>query len=152
MEKNTPCRVLRYLLVMISILMPAAFPALASDADRVIGLWATPENDRIEIYREQNHYFGRPLPFPGQPQRLDVNNPDPQLRGRPLAEIMILKDFKYSGGEWSGGTVYDPKNGKTYRCILRLQGERELLIHGYVGLPLFGRSEIWKRLNTDGID
>lgn len=133
-----------FTLIAVTVLTAISLAA-ASDRDRVLGIWSTPENDRIEIYRKSDRYFGKPVTHPGQPQRRDVNNPDPNLRQRSLAEVMILNDFKYDDGKWSDGTIYDPKNGKTYRCVMRLQGDHELLIRGYVGITLFGRSEIWKR-------
>ena len=44
------------------------------------------------------------------------------------------------------GTVLDPENGVTYRCEATLgSGGQRLELHGYVGLPIFGRSELWSR-------
>jgi len=48
-------------------------------------------------------------------------------------------------GEWSGGTIYDPNNGKTYSCKLKLTGPDTLKVRGYIGISLIGRSETWKR-------
>ncbi len=143
----------RLALVALFLLLTAAQAAsegdrvaqASSEGDRLIGIWVTPEQDRIEIFRKDGRYHGRPFVRPGQPQRLDVNNADQSLRRRSLAEVMILEDFTYDGNRWSGGTIYDPKNGKTYRCVIGLEGERELQIRGYVGIPLFGRTEVWRR-------
>ena len=44
------------------------------------------------------------------------------------------------------GTVLDPEEGKVYRCVVTLESDgRRLVIRGYVGLPLFGRTEAWTR-------
>jgi uncharacterized protein (DUF2147 family) len=135
---------LSLVIVALALLLTAAAQA-ASGGDRLVGIWVTPERDRIEIFRRDGRYHGRPSVRPGAPQRLDANNPDPSLRGRSLAEVMILENFTYDDDKWTGGTIYDPKNGKTYRCVIGLEGERELQIRGYVGIPLFGRTEVWQR-------
>lgn len=128
------------------LLMALVFPAqAASEGDRLLGIWITPEKDRIQIYKTGEHYFGKPAVQHGQAQRLDVNNPDPAKRGRSLADVLILENFVYEDGEWSRGKIYDPKNGKTYSCLIRLKGENEIVIRGYVGISLFGRSETWTR-------
>lgn len=46
---------------------------------------------------------------------------------------------------YDGGVVLDPSNGKEYRCRLRLQADGQLEVRGFVGLPLFGRSQVWRR-------
>jgi uncharacterized protein (DUF2147 family) len=59
--------------------------------------------------------------------------------------LTILKDFTTSGdGTWTG-QIYDRENGKTYRCRMRELSADELEIHPYVGIPLFGQTQIWHR-------
>lgn len=121
-------------------------PVWAGDGgDLLLGDWVTSENDRIRVYKQGEYFFGKPAPYPWQEPRLDVNNPDPALRTRILSDALILENFRYEAGKWVGGTAYDPNNGKTYRCEIRLQGDRELALRGYVGIPLFGRTEVWRR-------
>lgn len=113
--------------------------------DVLVGDWVTPNNDRIRIFKQGDRFFGKPAPYPWQKPRKDVNNPDPGLRNRSLAEALILENFRFEGGKWIEGTAYDPDNGKTYRCEIRPQGDREIALRGYVGVPLFGRTEVWRR-------
>ncbi len=47
-----------------------------------------------------------------------------------------------------GGTIYDPGSGTTYWCRLTLDGDR-LLLRGYVGVPLFGRTTAWIRVGAE---
>jgi uncharacterized protein (DUF2147 family) len=137
------------LFLMLTAMIPAfSLVHAAAEGDRLIGIWITPEKDRIRIYRTGDRYYGKPIAHPGQSRRLDVNNPEPRLRNRSLADVMILENFIYDNDKWSDGTVYDPKNGKTYRCVIRFRGDREIMIRGYVGIPLFGRSEVWKRVDA----
>jgi uncharacterized protein (DUF2147 family) len=50
------------------------------------------------------------------------------------------------GAEWKGGWILDPNNGKTYRCSIKMTGEDEITVRGFIGISLIGRSETWKRL------
>jgi uncharacterized protein (DUF2147 family) len=57
--------------------------------------------------------------------------------------LLILKAFKKTGdGEYEDGTIYDPKNGKTYSCTMKLK-DNVLDVHGYIMISLIGRSEKW---------
>ena len=85
-------------------------------------------------------------PETGKP-KVDKNNPDEKLRSTPLRGYRILKDFVYTDeDEWSEGTIYDPENGNTYSCTIKMTDENTLDIRGYIGVSALGRTDIWKRL------
>jgi uncharacterized protein (DUF2147 family) len=68
------------------------------------------------------------------------------MRKNPIKGNRILKDFIYKGKlEWGDGTIYDPKNGKTYRCVINMKDDNTIDIRGYVGIKTFGRTDTWKR-------
>lgn len=82
----------------------------------------------------------------GEP-RIDKLNPDSSLRERLLENMLILIDFEYKGnGEWEKGEVYDPDSGKTYSGSIQSTGPNVLKMRGYVGIKLFGRTELWTRV------
>ncbi len=86
-----------------------------------------------------------PLDPRGKPKR-DVHNADPALRDRPICGLQMLSGFAADDADaWAGGVIYDPQGGKIYSATLRLQPDGTLRVRGYVGIPLFGRSEIWTR-------
>jgi uncharacterized protein (DUF2147 family) len=59
----------------------------------------------------------------------------------------MLKDFVYQEkSEWSEGTIYDPLNGSTYSCTIKMTDPNTLEIRGYIGVSAFGRTDVWKRL------
>lgn len=77
--------------------------------------------------------------------RTDTNNPDPSLRNRPLCGVRIGDGFAEVDPQHArGGHLYDPKNGRTYRGQMTAEGNL-LHLRGYVGLPIFGRTETWVR-------
>lgn len=121
----------------------------AADKTMILGNWINEAGDGIiAISLEQTEYVGVIIgtPNPENNGRKDINNPDPKLQDRLLEGIKILNGFRYTEENlWSGGTIYDPNNGKTYKCKLSMNDDGTLNVRGYVGVSLFGRTEIWKR-------
>lgn len=69
------------------------------------------------------------------------------LKDKPLVGLQVLWGFHADGGQWSGGEVLDPETGRIYRAYLALEdGGKKLRLHGYFGIPLFGRTEHWVRV------
>lgn len=83
---------------------------------------------------------------PDEGPRLDEFNPDPELRSRSLLGITILHGFEYSTEQvWKGGTIYDPNSGNTYKSTITLIDRNTIKVRGYLGLSIFGRSDVWIR-------
>lgn len=124
------------------------------EGDQLVGVWE-PSNGRakVKIERIGNKYYGKivwlkePIdPETGEP-KTDKNNPDEKMRSVPLRGYRMLKDFVYVGdGVWEEGTIYDPLNGSTYSCTIKMSDENTLDIRGYIGVSTFGRTDVWKRL------
>jgi uncharacterized protein (DUF2147 family) len=120
--------------------------------DAVLGRWLTEDREGVvEMFRCENALCGRlvwlkkPRDARGQVP-VDAHNPTPALRNRPICGLVILGGFRPSGpGAWSDGWVYDPESGKTYHAELALEGGDRLKLRGYVGIPLFGASQVWTR-------
>ncbi len=80
----------------------------------------------------------------------DRYNPDPALRDRAVVGLEVLRGLGTDGENvWSGGTIYDPASGNTYRCTLRVEGENRLRLRGYLGIPLIGRTTTWIRVGAE---
>ncbi len=59
-----------------------------------------------------------------------------------------LKQTADDSSKWEGGSILDPLNGKTYRCYVEAMDKGEKLkVRGYIGVPLFGRSQTWLRVS-----
>jgi len=120
--------------------------ARADDAAerQILGKWLTQDKDGvIQISRSASGRLeGRIVGGEGA----DDKNPDPALRGRPLNGAVILQGFRYAGdGRWADGTIYDPDNGKTYKCNMQLKDADTLSVRGYIGVSLFGQDQLWTR-------
>ena len=70
------------------------------------------------------------------------------LKNQPVEGLQILTGLKSSGtNQWSDGKLIDPESGKTYSGKLTLSDNgQSLQLRGYVGSPVFGRSQTWQRL------
>lgn len=65
---------------------------------------------------------------------------------QPYEGLEIIWGFKKEKeGKWVGGEILDPENGKIYRCKMTTDGPDLLDVRGYIGTPLFGRTQTWKR-------
>lgn len=112
----------------------------------ILGQWLSQKKDsRILIYKQGAAYFGKIIWGTGGSPK-DEKNPNPALRNRDVVGAVILNDFTFDGnGTWQNGTIYDPREGKTYSCKITLKDPEHLNIRGYVGVSLFGRTEVWTK-------
>ncbi|MEX2015417.1 MAG: DUF2147 domain-containing protein [Candidatus Hydrogenedentales bacterium] len=163
------------MLIACLIAMAEVAAAQSAPADAIVGKWFTADNEAIvEIYSTQSRdgetrYDGRivwlaePLveeghEEAGQPKR-DIYNPDEGQRDQPIIGLVILNDFKYNTKKdrWDSGTIYDPNNGETYKCVIKrvapsdAESAERIEVRGYVGIRLIGRTTVWTRV-PDGED
>jgi uncharacterized protein (DUF2147 family) len=116
-------------------------------ADGIVGEWLSAKKDgRIQIYRQGATYVGK-IVWGKDGSSKDTKNPNPALRNRDIIGSVILSGFTHKGdNSWEDGSVYDPNEGKTYSCKIVLKNPSTLSLRGYIGLSLFGRTEVWSRV------
>lgn len=70
-------------------------------------------------------------------------------KDKPVLGMTIVEGIRRNAEQadlFDGGHILDPNNGKVYRSQLRLtEGGRKLEVRGYIGVPLFGRTQTWVR-------
>lgn len=121
--------------------------------DKIIGVWEVGSGKaRVKIFSYGNKFGGKIvwLKEPNYPEggaKVDRNNPDESLRTKPLLGYTNLTGFEAKGdGKYEGGTIYDPENGSTYNCVITMTDDNTLEVRGYIGVSLFGRTDVWKRV------
>ena len=79
---------------------------------------------------------------------LDSNNKNKSLRQRSLVGINLISDFVYKEGalKLSGGKIYDPGRGRTFKANMYLLQNGNLKVEGCL-LRMCGHEE-WKPLNV----
>lgn len=141
---------IRFLLITVSVLLLST--VVKAQTDKIEGLWYNDiKSGKILITRDNNGKFNGKVVWLKEPlkngkPKLDELNEDPKLRSRPRLGLQVLSNFEKDGdNKYIGGTIYDPVNGKTYSCKITYKG-KILDIRGYVGIPLFGRTTTWSRV------
>ena len=67
-------------------------------------------------------------------------------KDQPIVGMVFMSGLKKDGDEYSGGEILDPGSGKVYKSKVKLvDGGKKLSVRGYVGMPVFGRSQVWVR-------
>jgi uncharacterized protein (DUF2147 family) len=70
-----------------------------------------------------------------------------ERKDQPIEGMVIMWNVTKDGDVWDGGKILDPKSGKIYSVKLSLtDGGQKLDVHGYIGISLLGRSQVWERM------
>jgi uncharacterized protein (DUF2147 family) len=136
----------KIILVIVAVTTMIITVFAQNNGDALKGEWFSAKKDsKFLIYKQENAYFGKIVWGTGS-QTKDEKNPDTKLRNRDVIGLIMLKDFVFDGKyTWKNGTIYDPREGKTYSCIITMKDNDRINVRGYVGISLFGRSEVWTR-------
>lgn len=146
---------MRNFIMAALVLTLAPVMALAQGASPV-GKWKTIDDETnaprslVEITEVNGELQGRILQIFQRPDE----KPDPvcdacegERKGKPVVGMTFLWGLKPDGSnEWASGSVLDPKNGKIYNAKATLtEGGQKLRLRGFIGSPIFGRTQIWLR-------
>jgi uncharacterized protein (DUF2147 family) len=145
-------KILLTLTLIVSTLLNSSIASEYKASD-IIGTWLSEKKDGvIKVSLNEGTFRGHLIAFKKDKVdlgkvSLDKNNPDEKLKTRKLRGIEMFWGFKFDDDEWSGGKIYDPISGKTYKSYMSLDGKDTLNLRGYVGIPLFGRTSVWTRID-----
>lgn len=119
----------------------------------ILGKWKTiddvtgKEKGIVEIYEKNNVFYARIIEiFEPEHKNKKCTLCCGDDKDQPFLGLIIIRGLKKDEGEYNGGKVLDPKNGKYYKCYIQLEETDKLKIRGYVGVPLFGRTQYWYRV------
>ena len=118
------------------------------------GLWKTIDDESgkpkalVRVYENNGYFEGRieKLLDPDDPVNPVCGECRDERRNKPILGMVILRNVKpgTNAGSSLNGEILDPENGNVYRARLTLKEDgRRLEIRGYVGIPLFGRTQTW---------
>jgi uncharacterized protein (DUF2147 family) len=122
--------------------MPVAALAAAEDA---IGTWKDTETGGITQVYNCGAGICIKVVTPSKDRAVDSNNPDPKLKGRSMAGVVIMNGAaKDTADRWKG-QVYNSEDGKTYTGYLEVKGKNEVKLEGCILGGLVCKSHVWKR-------
>ncbi|MEZ5727786.1 MAG: DUF2147 domain-containing protein [Burkholderiaceae bacterium] len=137
---------------LVGVLALMSAPVLAQPGSPV-GLWKNIDDETgkakalIRIEEKAGALVGRIVEIltPGKANAV-CGKCEGALKDKPVRGMQILQGLKKVEEWYEGGTILDPNNGKVYRSQLRLVDEgKRLEVRGFIGMPLFGRSQTWVR-------
>ena len=142
----------RFAYALLFVLLGAA--PVAAESPTLVGVWLhANQRIRLEIapcgdrlcgnlvwFKWPNDAQGRPL--------IDLENPDPALRTRPLLGLTVLRGLRRAGERsWEDGKIYNPDDGEDYNVTISIRDDGAALVRAYVLLPIFGQTQTWTRVH-----
>ncbi len=139
-------RTQRKFLSSLALFVFAVLPTIAAAADGVEGYWKTKDGAIVWVHPCGANECLRIVKLsPVVPERTDKKNPDKNQRTRPLCRLDIGTGFRRTdASRLTDGHLYDPESGWTYKGTVISKGD-ELTLRGFVGISIFGRTEVWHR-------
>lgn len=139
----------------VMLLLCVGSPALA-DPPSAAGTWQQIDDKTggvgaLVAIREEggawNGYIIKIFPDPGDPPNPICDNCKGAQRGRPVLGMRLIEGLHRNGAVYDGGTITDPSSGTAYNVSLTVSPDGNRLdVHGYVGVALLGRTQVWTRL------
>ena len=124
----------------------------SSFSQTILGKWTTIDDETgnkkavVEIFEEQGKLFGKIIEIlEADKKKQRCTKCEGADKDKPILGLTIIKGLIKNGSSYEGGEITDPKNGKIYRCKISLEGKDKLIVRGYLGISLFGRSQTWVR-------
>lgn len=116
---------------------------------QIEGKWKTIDDETgqaksiVEIAKKSDgKYYGKVSQLLIKPEHANCIDCKDDRKNKPILGMEIIRGLTKDGDEFSGGTITDPKTGKTYKCTISRDGEK-LNVRGYIGFSFIGRSQTW---------
>ncbi len=120
---------------------------------QIEGKWKTIDDETgkaksiVEISKNsKGEYVGKIVQLLIKPENNNCVKCSDDRKNKPLVGLEIIRGMKKDGNEFSGGSITDPKTGKTYKCNIKKDGDK-LNVRGYIGFSLIGRTQTWHKVN-----
>jgi hypothetical protein len=106
------------------------------------------------LFRENNGlwegYIVKMYPKPGDPENPTCTACTGDRKNQPLLGLRLVENAKRDGLSYENGTILDPRNGSEYGVRVTLSPDNQTVtVRGFLGIPLLGQSQEWKRLSED---
>lgn len=120
---------------------------------QIEGKWKTIDDETgkaksyVEIFKKSDgKYYGKVVQLLIKPSDPNCTGCKDDRKGKPILGMEVIRGLSKDGNEFTGGTITDPKNGKTYKCTITKDGDK-LNVRGYMGISLIGRTQTWQKVD-----
>jgi uncharacterized protein (DUF2147 family) len=135
------------------LLIAVLFISISTTAQSIFGKWESRDEKTnnvdsiIEVYKKNGKAYAKIIAITDKTKNeaLCTLCKD-EKKNKPVLGMEILTGLEKDGDEWSGGTILDPRNGKIYKCYIKLVTPNKLKLRGYIGISLFGKTEYMARV------
>jgi uncharacterized protein (DUF2147 family) len=135
------------------LLAHLCLPYLIASGASPAGIWRTfddrthKERGLVRVFELNGAFFGQiTASFDPEEAREVCSKCAGARKDKPVIGLIVMWDMRKHGEEYSGGDILDPDTGDIYRCRMALEDNgKKLVVRGYIGFSLFGRSQTWLR-------
>jgi len=121
-------------------------------AQSVVGIWETIDDktktprSNVEIYEVDGKVYGKVIALLDKPDDSICEPCKGKKKNAPVIGMDIIEELTKDGKEYSGGTIVDPENGNSYKCIIWLDEDdsNTLKVRGKHWTGLY-RTQTWYR-------
>jgi uncharacterized protein (DUF2147 family) len=148
------------LLAASSLFAYADSTTSTDNANSIDGYWQTIDDKTgnpkgiMQIYSNENIVYGKVMggyPINGVvPHQICTKCPSP-FTNQPVTGMQIMWGLTYNtqDQQYEDGHILDPDSGSIYHVLLIPSNDNQTLkVHGYIGFPLLGRTQMCYRLTT----
>jgi hypothetical protein len=157
------------LVIAVAALLPLVSPATAQSVptqsasppsagqSSPAGLWQGVDKDTKQpngwfLIADHNGVFdgiiARMFLKPGEDPNATCDQCKDDRKDHTWLGLEIIRGMKPEGEDkYGGGTILDPRDGKTYKATMKVSPDGQTLImRGYIGFELLGQNQYWTRL------
>ncbi|MBN8503589.1 MAG: DUF2147 domain-containing protein [Burkholderiales bacterium] len=143
---------------MKTLFAAAVFGLLASTASAQmspVGLWKTIDDETkkekalVRVVENGGVVSGKIEKLLAADAKQDAlcDKCEDDRKDKPIVGMEIIRNVKKDGDAWAGGTILDSAKGKVYKVKMTpIEAGKKLEVRGYVGAPMFGRTQTWHRV------
>ena len=120
---------------------------------QIEGKWKTIDDESgkaksiVEVWKKADgKYYGKISQLLIKPEHANCIECKDDRKNKPLVGMEIIRGLKKDGAEFTGGSITDPKNGKSYKCTITRDGDK-LNVRGYMGISIIGRTQTWQKVD-----
>jgi uncharacterized protein (DUF2147 family) len=147
-------RIKSTLALIVVASLSCALAAGPADLSSPVGLWQPIDSKTgkplglIRIFEQNGLFFGRIEPSsPSDDPSERCTRCSDERKNQPIIGLVLMRNLRREGDEYTGGDILDPDTGRVYGCKFRLtDGGHKLIMRGFLGISLLGRSQTWERV------
>ncbi len=149
------------MIIAAVVLMGAAGLPVRAAEPTAAGLWEQVDDNTgrpeswFKITERNGVYVGNLVKIffkPGEDENWVCDRCEGAEKGAPVLGLALIKGMRRNGYSYENGTIMDPRDGSVYRALMRLSPDgSKLEVRGYLGISLFGRTQVWNRLPDNAL-